>query len=136
MLRLFFLGLQNHKFKFSQKHEKAKTGINPFLPFQKRLFCTKNLGFRECCREAVHMEREAAFEVGRFIFVDIVVFRQFVQHRNDLDEESASFSRIFHLAELFHARAGGLFVITVDKAAFFGLPDALFSGCVVSHFIF
>ena len=81
------------------------------------------------------MEREAAFEVGRFVFVDIVVFRQFIEHRDHLDEEGASLGRVFHLAELFHARAGCLFVVTVDKAAFFGLPDALFRGCVVSHFI-
>ena len=135
MLRLFFSNTDSLKFP---KTRKGKNRNRPVFAFSKKAVFTKKLDCFSVAasRETVDVQREATFEVGRFVFVDIVVFCQFVQHRDHLHEERRSFRWVFHLAELFHARAGGLFVITVDKAAFFGLPDALFSGCVVSHFIF
>ena len=71
------------------------------------------------------MLRQAAFQVGCLVAVNVAAFGQFVDHADDLGQEGLGLGLVFQIAQVLDGRTRRFFVVTVLQTTFFVLADAL-----------
>lgn len=83
-------------------------------------FLFRDPGMSDRC----YVPGKAAFQVGSFVLVDVVVLSQLVHHADHPGQKRRSFRLFGHRSELLDHRTGRLFIISVLDTTFSFLSDS------------
>jgi hypothetical protein len=77
--------------------------------------------------EAIDELGQLALQVSGFVFVELIILAQAVNHTHNFGEEFLSVPLVFHRPQVLDGRTGAFLIVAVVQAALSRLADAFLS---------